>query len=261
MVFIWLGQLAAIVMFFPLFLWYLPDAPIAPKGWICILASGLLHCLYFWFLGAAYERGDLSLVYPLSRGSGPLLVPLFAVVFINERLEALGIGGIVLIVCGIYVIHLHSFSRQAFLEPFLSRGGGASHWALLTGGTIVAYSLVDKVGVSLVAPPVYIYLMFVFSALTMAPYMLLKEWSSIVNEWTVNRGNIVAVGFLSNFTYMMILFAMQVSKVSYVVAIREVSIVFSAVFGIVWLGEKHAEQKMIGAFMLAAGVVMIGVSR
>lgn len=260
-VFIWLGQLVALVLYFPVFYSFLPDTSIALKGWACIFTSAILHCLYFSFLGGAYERGELSLVYPLSRGSGPLVVPICAVFFIREQLEVLGMFGILLIVCGIYVIHLPSFSRQSFLKPLLALGGGASLWALLCGCTIVGYSLVDKIGVGHVPPPVYIYVMVCISSVMMAPYMLLKERAATVREWVMNWKNIVLVGFLSNFTYLLILFAMQVSKVSYVVAIREVSIVFSAVFGIVWLGEKHAKQKLMGAFLLAAGVVMIGVSR
>ena len=187
-VFIWLGQLTAVVLFFPMAVYCWPQTSIGPAGGACILASALLHCFYFWFLGEAYERGDLSLVYPLSRGSGPLFVPLFAVLLIRERLEVLGVVGIALIVCGIYVIHLRSFSKDSFLEPFLALKGGASLWALLTGGTIVIYSLVDKVGVGLVYPPVYIYLMFVCSSVFMAPYILWKERPAIGREWAMNRG-------------------------------------------------------------------------
>ncbi|MCK4830689.1 EamA family transporter, partial [bacterium] len=72
---------------------------------------------------------------------------------------------------------------------------------------------------------------------------------------------ILAVGFLVFFTYTMVLFAMRMSKVSYVVAIREVSIVFSAYYGIIWLGEKHGRQKLVGAILITAGVVFIGLSR
>jgi uncharacterized membrane protein len=139
--------------------------------------------------------------------------------------------------------------------------GGASLWALCTGGTIAAYSLVDKVGVGIVYPPVYIYLMLLLAWLFLSPYVLVKERTWLKEEWHINKGTILVLGFLVLFTYMMILFALRISKVSYVVAVREVSIVFSAFYGIVWLKEKHGRQKFVGAVLIALGAVLIGLSR
>ena len=260
-VFIWWFLLVALVLYFPMFLYYWPRTTISAVGWSCVAATGFLHFLYFWFLGGAYERGDLSLVYPLSRGSGPLFVPFLAVLFIHEQLSLLGAFGITLVIFGIYIVHLTSFSIQSFLEPFLAIRGGGSLWALCTGGTIAAYSLVDKVGVGIVYPPVYIYLMLVIAWLFLSPYVLVKERRWLKEEWHMNKGTILLLGFLVLFTYMMILFALRIGKVSYVVAVREVSIVFSAIYGIVWLGEKHARQKLVGAVLIALGVVFIGLSR
>lgn len=260
-VFIWWFLLIAVILYFPMFFYFWPKTTIPLLGWSCVVASGLLHGLYFWFLGGAYERGDLSLVYPLSRGSGPLFVPFLAVGLIHERLFLLGILGITLVIFGIYVIHLRSFTGQSFLEPLLEFRGGASLWALCTGGTIAAYSLVDKVGVGIVYPPVYIYLMLLLAWLFLSPYVLVKERTWLKEEWHINKGTILVLGFLVLFTYMMILFALRISKVSYVVAVREVSIVFSAFYGIVWLGEKHGRQKFVGAVLIALGAVLIGLSR
>jgi uncharacterized membrane protein len=171
-----------------------------------------------------------------------------------------GVSGIVIVVVGIYFIHLNSFSIDSMLEPFRAMQGSASIWALCTGGTIAAYSLVDKVGVGLVYPPVYIYLMFVISLLLLSPYVLIKTREDLKLEWQTNRGPIIISGILVLFTYLMILFAFQLSKVSYVVAAREVSIVFSTIFGIFWLKEEHAYQKFAGASLIALGVVFIGLS-
>jgi drug/metabolite transporter (DMT)-like permease len=259
-VFVWWALLAAIFLFFPMFLYWFPKS-ISLPGWCCIFASGFLHALYFGFLGSAYERGDLSLVYPLCRGSGPLFVPIFAMALINEQLAILGAAGIILVVSGIYIINLQSFSGRAFLQPFVALGGGASLLAIFTGVTIASYSLVDKVGVSHVFPPVYIYLMLVISWVALSAYVLSKERVWIKREWVANKRTIFIVGFLSNFTYLIILFAMQISKVSYVVAVREVSIVFSVAIGILWLRESHARQKLIGAVIITFGVILIGLSR
>jgi uncharacterized membrane protein len=261
MAFIWWFLLIATIVYLPMFLYYWPQVTVTSAGWVCIIATGFLHALYFWFMGGAYERGDLSLVYPLSRGSGPMFVPILAIIFLQEQLSSPGIIGIVLVVLGIYVIHLKSFSLDSFLEPLRAMRGNASLWAFCTGGTIAGYSLVDKVGVGLVYPPVYIYLMFVLSLLILSPYVLVKEPAALKMEWRVNRLPILIDGFLVLFTYMMILFAFRLSKVSYVVAARELSIVFSAFLGIIWLKEQHAPQKFAGAVLIALGVVFIGLSK
>jgi uncharacterized membrane protein len=261
MAFIWWFLLIAIIAYLPMFLYFWPRVSVSPAGWVCIVATGILHALYFWFMGGAYERGDLSLVYPLSRGSGPLLVPILAIFFLHEQLSMVGIVGIALVVCGIYFIHLKTFSVASFVEPFRALRGSASIWALCTGGTIAGYSLVDKVGVGLVYPPVYIYLMFVISLLLLTPYVLAMQRAALKLEWLVNKGPILIDGFLVLFTYLMILIAFRLSKVSYVVAAREVSIVFSAFLGIIWLKEKHASQKIAGAALITLGVVLIGLSK
>ena len=98
--FIWWSILFSVILFLPMFLYYWPAATISSGGWSCIVATGILHAFYFWFMGRAYERGDLSLVYPLARGSGPLFVPILAVLllcwglanYILENLVAMGHG-------------------------------------------------------------------------------------------------------------------------------------------------------------------------
>jgi drug/metabolite transporter (DMT)-like permease len=259
--FIWWFLLIAAIGYLPMFLYFWREMTVSPAGWACIVATGILHALYFWFMGGAYERGDLSLVYPLFRGSGPLFVPILAVIFLQERLSATGISGIVLVVVGIYIIHLQSFTVDSFFEPLRAMRGSASVWALCTGGTITGYSLVDKVGVGLVYPPAYIYLMFVISLLLLTPYVLIHRRPALKAEWQANRVLILINGFLVLFTYMMILFAFRLSKVSYVVAAREISIVFSALLGIYWLKEAHAPQKIAGSALIALGVVLIGMSK
>ena len=260
-VFTWWFLLVANLLYLPLFLYYWPETSISIAGWLCIVATGLTHGAYFWCIGGAYQRGDLSLVYPLARGAGPLFIPVLAVILLKEEIFPLGMLGIALIIVGIYCIHLRSFTRSAVLEPFRALRGGASLWALFTGLTIACYSLVDKVGVALVYPPVYIYFIILISWLMITPVILIRERGHLRDEWRNHAGSIIIVGFLSIFTYLMILFALRMSKVSYVAAVREVSIALSAYFGIVWLGEKHGPQKLFGALLITVGVIAIGLSR
>ncbi|MGD9238126.1 MAG: DMT family transporter [Desulfobacterales bacterium] len=258
--FIWWIILLAVIFYFPMFWYYFAEAQISALGWTCMLATGFLHTFYFFFVGSSYERGDLSVVYPLARGFGPFWVPILAVVFLRERLSLSGIAGIGLVVAGIYVIHLKSFSVKTVFEPFRAIRRPGSIWALLTGCTIAAYSLVDKVGIQSVHPPVYIYFIFFIPLLLLTPYVYIKKQVPLKEEWQINKKPLMVVGFLVVFTYLLVLFAMQTSNVSYVVAARELSIVFSALFGTFWLGEDHRQPRLIGAALIAAGVGFIGLS-
>jgi len=259
--FIWWFILSAVVIYFPVFLYFHAAIRISTVGWTCIVATGIIHSFYFFFVGSSYERGDFSVVYPLARGFGPFWVPIVAVVILREQLNLSGIIGIAFVVVGIYVIHLQSFSFKAFFKPFAAIRSSESIWALLTGCTIAAYSLVDKVGVKSVHPVVYIYFMFCICLLFLTPYVLIKERKGLKPEWEINKWPIMVVGFLVVFTYLLILFAMLTNNVSYVVAAREVSIVFSALFGVIWMGESHQQLRLIGAFLIALGVGLIGLSR
>jgi uncharacterized membrane protein len=260
-VYVWWFLLVALIIYSPMAVYFWPAEAFSAWGWICVLATGILHALYFWCMSGAYERGDLSLVYPLARGFGPFLVPVLAVAFFDERLSAMGIAGIIQVIAGIYVIHLNSFSIRSAWKFFAAATGGATLWALGTGGTIAAYSLVDKMGVGFIYPPVYIYLMFVITFALLSTVVIATERRALAIEWRTNKVSIVSAGVLVLLTYMMILFAFRLSKVSYVVAAREFSIVFSSVFGIFWLKEAHATQRVVGAALIASGVVCIGLSR
>ena len=257
----WLGVLAGTLLATPGLLLVPGGLGISPAGWACILATGLLHALYFLFLSEAYERGELSLVYPLARGSGPLLVALLAPLLLGEVLTPGGATGIGLVVLGL-------FGMAGGPEP---TGPGQSRllaqWraphvtmALLTGLTIAGYSLVDKVGVGLVHPTLYQILMMGLAFLALAPYVLWRQRPSLASvkaEWRA----VALVGVFSFVAYQLVLFALRLAKVAYVVAAREVSIVFGVALGAAFLGERHGARHLIAAASIAAGTLLIGLSR
>ena len=212
--FIWWAILFSNILYFPMFCYFWPAVTVSAIGWACIMATGILHAFYFFFVGGSYERGDLSVAYPLARGFGPFLVPLFAVVLLHEQLSVPGITGIIFIILGIYAIHCRSFSASAVLKLFTAMRSSALIWALLSGCTIAGYSLVDKLGVMEVHPPVYIYLTFFIALLLLTPYAWRKHRTDLRKEWHLNKLPIVIVGLLDLFTYLLILFALQISKVS-----------------------------------------------
>lgn len=234
---------------------------IGPAGWACVVATALLHALYFLFLSEAYERGELSLVYPLARGSGSLLVALLAPLLLGEVLTPGGATGIGLVVLGVFGVAGGPGPTRPGQSRLLAQWR-TLHVALafLTGLTIAAYSLVDKVGVVLVHPYLYQILMMegAFAALT--PYVLWRQRPSVAAlkaEWRA----VAVVGILSFAAYQLVLVALRLAKVAYVVAAREVSIVFGAALGAAFLAERHGPRRILAAASIAAGLVLIGMSR
>ncbi len=257
----WLGLPAGVLLASPGLLLLPENFEVSGAGWACILATGFLHALYFLFLSEAYERGELSLVYPLARGSGPLLVALLAPLLLGEVLTPGGGAGIGLVVLGL-------FGMAGRPEPAApGRSRLLAEWraphvamALLTGLTIAGYSLVDKVGVSLVHPYVYQILMMGLAFLALTPYVLWRQRPSLAGlqaEWRA----VVFVGVFSFAGYQLVLVALRLAKVAYVVAAREVSIVFGVALGAAFLGERHGARRLVAAASIAAGTVLIALSR
>src|SRR5439155_5388430 len=262
-VFLWLALVAAIIIFLVPF-WYLYE-PIHAEGWVFIGMSGALEAVYFAFLGSAYQDGDLSLVYPLARGSAPLFVALFAFVALHEGIVAGGVAGILLVVAGIYTLHLKPTDRRglahALAAPLLSLRDRTSQLALLVGLTIACYSVIDKVGVSYVNPLLYLYLVFLVAALALAPYMMLARREAVVREWRENRASIVAVAVMFTAAFVPVLLALTISRVSYVAPVREMSVVFAALLGTLALREPFGRAKIAGSVLIFAGVVCIALAR
>jgi len=113
--------------------------------------------LYFNLLARSYAEGDLSLVYPVARGMGPMIVPALAVVFLSETIEPLAIGGIAAILGGIYTISWRGNFHQVLRRPFLFLSSAGMRCAMLTGLTIATYAIVDKEGIGHVQPLLYMY--------------------------------------------------------------------------------------------------------
>ena len=167
-----------------------------------ILATIALHVLYFNLLARGYAQGDLSLVYPVARGMGPMLVPVLAVVFLNETIEPLAIAGIAAIIGGIYTISWWGNFHQVLRSPLLFLRSAGMRYAVLTGLTIAAYSIVDKEGVGHVQPLLYMYFLSIGTAAMLAPYILLhKGVDSVRTEWRANAVPITIAGLLTFAAY------------------------------------------------------------
>ena len=235
-------------------------------AWLLVVVSALLETAYMFSLSAAYGAGDLSLVYPVARGTAAFLVAPLAVVVLGERLSATGVVGIVLVVLGIALSHRGLRTRETIewtrLRSFAAPvGGRAFRLALLTGLMTSGYSLVNKMGVTAMAVPLYGFLVFVLDAIFINVVLLLRGQAA----WPLRRGGpwraTLAVGVLMVSSYFAVLSAMARAPVAYVVAAREVSIVIAAMLGTLVLREGQSAVRLSGAFVIFVGLVLIAFSR
>jgi len=257
--FLWLALITILFLFFVPFVLIMKPFPVV--GWTFIIISGTVEAGYYLLLGKAYQNGALSLVYPIARGFAPLFVTLFAVLFVHEHISTLGYVGIFCIAGGIYTVNLESFTVRGFLAPFRAFAQSAARLAVLTGLIIAVYSVLDKRGVAFVHPATFIYLKCLVTTVVMAPFMFFRKRKQAAAEWNTNNRSIIAVTVLLMSAYLLVLFAMTGTNVSYVSSIREVSIVFSALLGTVLLKEPFVEKKIPGAVLIVAGIILIACGK
>ena len=255
-VFLWCSVSLATALLLPLGLLRLPAEPAPATGLPFVAASVAIHALYFWALGRAYRHGDFSRVYPMARGLGVALVPLVALPLFGEHLSRLGSLGVGLVVLGIVTLGAMPGGTTSVARA----SGAGTFWALVTGLTIAAYSLVDKAGVARLHPLPYIALMGVGLSVVLAP-LVLADRPALGREWRRHWRTILVASAMNLTSYLLVLFAFRLSKVGYVVASRELSILFSAFIGSLWLGEGRLAPRLAGASVVLAGVVCVALAR
>ncbi len=248
-----------LVLGFPL-IFFVGQPP--PIGWLIVIVSGLIEAIYFIALTRAYALGDLSQVYPVARGSAPLFVLLWAVLFLGERPTALGVGGIVVVVLGLYLVNLPTLAD--WKRPLLGFRSAAVRWALLTGLLISIYSSVDKVGVRYIDPLPYLYLFLVVVWLVLAAQWLSAKRrvalrAELQGNFKRNLGRAAAATVLGTGAYALVLAALRLSPVSYVSPVRELSVVIGAWMGVRFMGEQGGRLRVIAAALVAGGIVIIAV--
>jgi drug/metabolite transporter (DMT)-like permease len=229
-----------------------------------VLATGVIHGVYAWSLTRAYEHGDLTLVYPISR-STPAFVPLVAVPLLGERLSAGGVAGIALVMVGVWLVSTDG--RVAGRTLF----GLELRYAYLTLAATVAYSVVDKRAMALLeanpwtgpAPRTIAYYALLCASYLPFFYVLARprldaaSLRAIARTQTLTIAGVFVASFLS---YALILEAMRTAPVSYVVATRQLSVVFAVALALSYLGERPSAVRVLGAMLIVAGVAAIGLT-
>ena len=260
-IFVWSLLVSVSVLMAPLGVALLWFNPVQQPGWWLALATVITHTFYSILLGRGYARGDLSLVYPVARGIGPMLVPILAVLTLGEQIELPAIMGIVSIIAGIYLVSWWGRFRQIFQHPMELIRDGGFRYAVLTGLTVTIYTLVDKRGVEYVQPFLYVYLLNLGAAIGLVPYILRNHGLARVwQEWRLNPWAIVAAGVLLFISYGLVLTAFSLSRVSYVGPAREVGIVIGVLMGVFILKEPFGLGRLLGSGFIVLGLALIALS-
>jgi uncharacterized membrane protein len=257
--FMWLMVFTSLFTVFPVFCFLLEEWSLPLAAVPFLLVSSIAEALYFISLGRAYELGDLSSVYPLARVS-PLFLSVMAVVFLGEEVSFWGALGIFLMVLGVYMIHIRSFSFKDLVEPLKSLNTRSSQFALLSAFSTSVYSMTDKLGVTAINPLLYAFWLDAFILLALTPYLLRRRGlKNIAREWRKSKIQTLAGGFLMRSGYVLVLLAMSLIQVSYVLALRHLSVVIGAASGVVFLREEYGRIRIISTVIMFTGVYVITV--
>lgn len=254
--FVWLFATLSAIIYAPLaaaILWWTQP----PLGWEAValmLASAVIHTAYYMLLDRGYRSGDLSLVYPLARGSAPLITVVVAVFLLQERPSALAVTGALLIAVGAVVLTAN------FRQLKASGSLPAVAFALLTGCTIASYTVVDKIAVAafLIPPLLQDWAANLGRVIIMAP-MALRQPAALRETWHRCRPEIIGVAVLCPLSYILVLTAMVFTPVSYIAPAREISILVAAVLGARLLAEEDTTRRLLAAGAMVAGIVCLAL--
>ncbi len=223
------------------------------ESWPMLLASVIIHTLYYFTLSHSYRSGDLSQVYPLFRGLAPVLVLLGAALLAGELLPPGAMLGIGLVSVGLISI---TFSGGALgrIPPLALR------WGLATSVLIAAYTVADGMGVRAAGNPFsYILWLFVFEPVPIGLWLLLRERAEWFGYMRAKPGKIVAGALAAATAYAMVIYAMSVAPMAMVSSLRETSVIFAALIGTLMFREPFGRQRIIAAILVCLGVVLIKV--
>jgi drug/metabolite transporter (DMT)-like permease len=226
--------------------------PPAPASWGFVALSMLLHTGYKLALLQSYRFGDLSQVYPLARGSAPLLVAGFAALVVGERLGPVQLAGLVGVCAGLALL---LEAGQASL-----RRAPAVGFALATGVLIAAYTVVDGLGVRRAGSvPGYTAWLFLGNGLPIPLFALAFRRRGLAGRLRAGLRVGVVSGVLSLAAYALVLWAQRRGALAVVAALRETSVLVAALIGTLVFGERFGRRRVAAALLLAAGIVVLNI--
>jgi drug/metabolite transporter (DMT)-like permease len=218
-----------------------------PEVWPYLAITSLLQLTYFVLLTAAYDRAELSFVYPIARGSAPVLVLLVGVVVLDDAASATQAGGVLLVAAGVLLV-----------RGIRARGGaGDLVLALAIGACIAAYTLLDKRGIEYASPVVYQEISMILPALAFVAFVLARRGRRAVRK-AIGLAPVLA-GLATFGAYILVLAALSRAPAAPVAAVRESSVVIATALAVPLLHERVNAARLAGAVVVVAGVVLLGL--
>ena len=234
-----------LIVFIPL-TFYVPFPSL--EIWYLLFATIIVHVLYRLNVIYSYKYGDLSYIYPISRGSSCLFVAIISILFLSSDISVAGFVGILIVCIGLFLI---SYSKNL---SFNFRGFAL---AISTAILITAYTLVDGVGVRLSENGFsYIYWLFTLNGIPLLIIGLISKDGLRKRETYTFRSGIAA-GVFATSSYAIVVWSMQFIEIAYVSSIREISIVFAAIIGMVFLFERNAKSRIIPSILIVSGISVV----
>ncbi|WP_111734942.1 DMT family transporter [Roseovarius amoyensis] len=250
---IWLFSLFTVLIYLPLAVWVVvvQQPEFGPWSYLFLAGSTALHLGYFLLLQAGYRGGDLSLVYPVARATGPLLSTSFAVMVLGERLSLQMAGGALVIVLGVLMLTGGPRSGVRQLGVSLAFGLGA-------GTLIGSYTVWDAYAVSvLLVPPLLLdYASNVGRLVILAPAAY-RARTAMGSHWRNHKGGVLAIAVLSPLAYILVLYALTFTPVAYVAPLRESSVLLGVLAGSLLLNEGRLRQRLVWAVVILAGMALL----
>jgi drug/metabolite transporter (DMT)-like permease len=229
--------------------------------WLLLAASAVFHTLYYVVLLRGYRKADLTVVYPLARGTGPLLSSAAAILLLGEHISLVGAAGIAAVVTGVFLIaggpRLWQAAHDEARRRLVHKG---MFYGVVTGVFIAGYTFIDGYAVKLVliSPILLDYIGNLFRLAVLAPSVL-RDVPAALGLWQRQWKYAMYVGIISPVSYVLVLYAMQTAPLSHVAPAREVSMLFAALIGGQLLGEGERLLRFAGAAFIGAGVMALAV--
>ena len=254
--FVWLYSLGSVVIYAPAILWVLvyQRPHFEAIHWLALLMTGVLHMGYSLLLQAGYRVSDLSLVYPLARGTGPLLSFIAATFILQEPASAFSVLGVVLIVGGILMV------SGLTSEPHKAPRAGIA-FGMLTGVFIAGYTINDgwAVKVLLISPFLVDFSGNLLRLVVLAPFAW-RDRAGLIAEARTFRTPVLIVSVLGPLGYILVLFAMKYAPVGHVAPMRELATLVGTYFGARLLKEQFAPIRVTGAALIVSGVIALAAT-
>ena len=223
-------------------------------SFVFIFGSGLLEVIYFVLLQRGYRVGDLSLVYPVARGTGPMLATIVAILVLKEHPTPLALFGTACILVGIVLI---AWKPQRLND---ARARLALLYGVLTGCCIAGYTLWDKEALTIggLAPLLLYFGGMTVQVAALSPFAL-RHRQTVAFHWRAHKLDALGIAVLSTITYLIVLSALVFTPVSYIAPFREVSVLFGALLGTQLLKESEVKRRLLAACVMVVGIVALAL--